>query len=132
MTLDELDEALTKLHLNLNNKEDLAIRDRILSLHGKSILKVRDKKCANCWMKEHNRCSKGCRLYLDSDDPVKVSKDYLTKPNDISIFPFLCLYMIPIYEEVTGRKDTMKELGKAFKQRWKQEKGSIDELPNYL
>ena len=132
MTLNELDEALTKLHLDLRNKEDLNIRDRILFLHGQSILKTKTHRCANCWMKEHNRCNPGCRLYLDSDDPVQVSKDYLSKPNDISLFPFLYLYMIPVYEEVTGRKDTMKELGKEFKQRWREEKGNVDELPNYL
>ena len=40
--------------------------------------------------------------------------------------------MIPVYEELTGNKDTMKQLGREFKKRWKEEKGSIDGLPNYL
>ena len=83
-------------------------------------------------MKEHGKCDERCNLYSISNDPVEASKAYLSSPNDISLFPFLYLYMIPVYEEVTGERDTMKNLGKAFKQRWKQEKGSVEELPNYL
>ena len=132
MTLSELDEALTKLHLDLENPADLEIRDKILARHGQSILDVKFKKCKDCWRKEHNLCNRGCGLYLDSEDPVEVSKMYLSRPNDINLFPFLYLYMIPVYEEITGNKDTMKQLGKQFKKRWKKENGSIDELPNYL
>lgn len=132
MTLNELDEALTKLHLNLANKADLEVRDKILARHGKAILDTKARRCQDCWLKEHGKCDKRCRLYLNSDNPVEVSKAYLSQPNDISLFPFLYLYMIPVYEEVTGQKDVMKQLGRAFKQRWKQEKGSIEDLPNYL
>lgn len=132
MTLNELDQALAKLHLDLTNKADLEVRDKILARHGRSILDTKAKRCKNCWLREHGKCDRGCRLYLDSENPVEVSKAYLSNPNDISIFPFLYLYMIPVYEEVTGNKDTMKMLGKAFKKRWKQEKGSIDEFPNYF
>ena len=132
MTLTELDEALTKLHLDLENPADMEIRDKILARHGQSILDTKKKRCKDCWLKEHNLCNEGCRLYLDSEDPIEVSKAYLSKPNDISMFPFLYLYMIPVYEEVTGSKDTMKQIGRAFKRRWKEEKGSIDGLPNYL
>lgn len=132
MTLNELDQALAKLHLDLTNKVDLEVRDKILARHGQSILDTKAKRCKNCWLREHGKCNRGCRLYLDSENPVEVSKAYLSNPNDISIFPFLYLYMIPVYEEVTGNKDTMKMLGKAFKKRWKQEKGSIDEFPNYF
>ena len=132
MTLDELNTALTQLHLDLTNPADVEVRDKILALHGQSILNAKKQRCKDCWLKEHGKCNEGCRLYLDSDNPVEVSKAYLSKPNDISLFPFLYLYMIPIYEEVTGNKDTMKMLGKAFKKRWKQEKGSIEGLPSYL
>ena len=132
MTITELDEALAKLHLDLENPADMEIRDKILARHGQSILDVKDMKCKDCWRKEHGLCNSGCRLYLDSDNPVEVSKAYLSKPNDINLFPFLYLYMIPVYEEVTGNKDTIKQIGKAFKRRWKAEKGSIDGLPNYL
>lgn len=132
MTLNELDQALAKLHLDLTNKADLEVRDQILARHGQSILDTKTKRCKNCWLREHGKCDRGCRLYLDSENPVEVSKAYLSNPNDISIFPFLYLYMVPVYEEVTGNKDTMKMLGNAFKKRWKQEKGSIDEFPNYF
>lgn len=132
MTLNELDEALTKLHLDLTNKADLEVRDKILARHGQSILDTKAKRCKDCWLKEHGKCNRGCRLYLNSDNPIEVSKAYLSQPNDISIFPFLYLYMIPVYEEVTGQKDTMKQLGKAFKQRWKKEKGSVEDFPNYF
>jgi len=127
MTITELDEALTKLHL-----ADLEVRDKILAHHGQSILNVKRKRCKDCWLKEHGKCGEMCELHLLSDDPVEVSKAYLSSPNDISIFPFLYLHMLPIYEEVTGNKDTMKLLGKAFKRRWKEEKGSTEDFPNYL
>ena len=132
MTLSELDEALTKLHLDLENPADLEIRDKILARHGQSILDVKFNKCKDCWRKEHNLCNKNCDFYSDSDNPIEVSKKYLSSPNDINLFPFLYLYMIPVYEEVTGSKDTMDSLRNAFKKRWKKEKESISELSNYL
>ena len=132
MTLEELDNALTKLHLDLTNPSDLAVRNKILARHGQSILDVKRQKCNDCWLKEHGKCNPGCRLYLKSDDPVEVSKDYLSHPNDISIFPFMYMYMIPVYEEVTGRQDTMEKIGNAFKHQWKKEKGDVKDFPSYI
>lgn len=132
MTLDELDNALVKLHLDLTNPADLEVRDQILARHGQSILDTKKLRCKDCWRKEHGKCNEGCGLYLHSDNPIEVSKAYLSKNNDISLFPFLCLYMIPVYEEVTGNKDTMKQLGQEFKRRWKEEKDETNNLPNYL
>lgn len=33
------------------------------------------------------------------------------------------MYMIPVYEEITGERDTMKLLAENFKKRWKKEHG---------
>ena len=132
MTLSELDGALTKLKLDMSTPEGQKLRDKILALHGKSILGAKVQRCANCWLKEHGRCNEGCELFTVSDDPVEASKDYLSKPNDTRLFPFLFLYMIPVYEEASGQKDTVKKLWRAFKERWKQEKGTAEDLPGYL
>ena len=66
------------------------------------------------------KCYQFCDLNNLPDDPVEVSKQYLSHPNDIKIFPFLCLYMVPVYEKLTGRKNTMQELAKEFDRRWKR------------
>ena len=60
-----------------------------------------------------------------SEDPIEVSKAYLGRPNDIQLFPFLCQFMIPVYEEVTGESNTMRMLLDEFKRRWKKRKKRV-------
>lgn len=48
------------------------------------------------------------------DDPVMASKQYISAPNDISTFPFICMYAIPIYEADTGEKNVMEKLQMSF------------------
>lgn len=121
MTLEELDEALVKLHLNLNSNAGQEARNRILERYGRTILDARSERCANCWQKEHGKCTPNCRLYMHTTDPVEVAKSYLSQPNDVNLFPFVCIYVIPLYEETTGETGTMEKLMKDFKRRWKAE-----------
>lgn len=57
------------------------------------------------------------------EDPIEVSKQYLSKPNDIELFPFICAYMVPVYEEITGETNTMRKLVEEFKRMWKKQYG---------
>ena len=132
MTLDELDVALNKLGLDVKgNPKDAAIRDEILIRHGRDFLQSKSKRCKDCWLKEHGKCGPMCQMYTPLEDPLEVSKAILSKFNNIKLFPFLFLYMIPVYEEVTGNKDTVKKIAREFKRRWKTEKGDAAGLPSF-
>ena len=123
MTLEELDAALMKLNLDTTTKEGEEIRDRILARHGKDILESRQLRCAHCWLKDNKgQCSPSCQVYGMADDPVAAAKTYLSRPNDISIFPYICLYAIPVYEEVSGVRGTMERIAEDFKRMWKKKK----------
>ena len=131
MTLQELDEALKKLGLDIQgNPVDMDARNLILVRYGNDILAGKKERCQNCWLKEHDKCGPRCPMYSKfNDNPLEAAKEYLSKPNNVQMFPFLCMYMIPVYEETTGNKGTMRELAKAFKEQWKKEHGNADGLP---
>ena len=132
MTLQELDDILQKLGLDIqNNPIDMDARNKILALHGKSILETKRNKCNNCWLKENNKCGNICPIYFKSDNPIDISKEYLSKPNDIDAFPFLVLYMVPIYEETTGRKNFMKDMAKTFKEQWLKTHKDAKNFPDF-
>ena len=132
MTLDELDDALLQTGLDVKgHPANLELRNKILARHGEDILLAKNMKCKDCWLREHGRCGANCKMHTTSDDPVEVSKEYLSKPNDIQLFPFLCMYMIPVYEESTGEKNMMQKLARGFKQRWIAEMGSAKDLPSF-
>jgi hypothetical protein len=59
-------------------------------------------------------------LYGLPEDPIEVSKMELERPNDIRIFPFICLYVIPVYEKLTGEKNTLEKIAKKYKNRLKR------------
>ena len=89
-------------------------------------------RCQNCWLREHDKCGPRCPMYSRFDDkPIEAAKEYLSKPNNVQMFPFMCMYVIPVYEETTGNKDTMKELARAFKEQWKNEHGNANGLPMF-
>lgn len=125
MTIEELDEALGKVGLDLTNPECQKIRNMVLALHGQSIVDSKSDRCGRCWYKENDKCSPACFFNTLPDDPVEVSKEYLLMPNNIQIFPFLYLYFIPVYEQLTGDTDLVKHLCQEFKKRYKKEHGTV-------
>ena len=120
MTIEELDKALEETGLDLSNPPDAKARDMILARHGNTILESKEKHCSRCWFKENNRCSQFCFFYNLPSDPVEVSKKYLKTPNNIQLFPFMCMFMIPVYEELTGRHGTMDAMRKEFKRLYRK------------
>jgi hypothetical protein len=44
----------------------------------------------------------------------------LNGPNDIKIFPFICLYVVPVYEQLTGKTNTLQEMEKQFERLMKR------------
>ena len=117
MTLEELDNILTKVFgFDLNYEECRNVRDVILETHGRSLLEERSQRCSKCWFKEHGGCSNLCPIYGKPDSPIEASKEYLSKPNDISVFPFVCLFVVPVYENVSGRTGVMEEFNKRYKE----------------
>ena len=92
----------------------------------------KEDRCSKCWLKDNVGCSDRCEFKNMSSDQFEVGMNHISMRNDIDLMQFIFMFVIPVYEEVTGNKDTMKQIGKAFKRRWKAEKGSIDGLPNYL
>ena len=133
MTLSELDEALKKLGLDIQgNPVDMDARNLILVRYGNDILAGKKERCQNCWLREHDKCGPRCPMYSKfNDNPLEAAKEYLNRPNNVQMFPFMCMYVIPVYEETTGNKDTMRELSRAFKEQWKKEHGSADGLPMF-
>ena len=83
----------------------------------------RKEICERCWLRQNKGCNSQCQYHSDSTDPIEVSKEFLMSQNDVSIFPFLCMFVIPLYERETGERDTMKKITSAYKKRWKQEHG---------
>lgn len=126
MTLEELDDVLRKTNLNLDHPKGKEIRDEILRLHGQNLMVSKRSRCRHCWFKDNGRCNPGCELYCESEDPIDMSKHYLSRPNDISPFVFFCRYIVPIYEKETGAKDVLKKYTKHFKERWKKEHGDSE------
>lgn len=92
-------------------------RNQVLALHGQSILNSKKERCERCWFRENNRCGGDCEMYNLPSDPVEASKRYLSHQNNIQIFPFLCMYMVPVYEKLTGSKNTMEKILKTYVQR---------------
>ncbi len=123
---------MTKLGLDIQgNPVDMDARNLILVRYGTDILAGKKERCQNCWLREHDKCGPRCPMYSFNDNPLEAAKEYLGRPNNVQMFPFMCMYVIPVYEETTGNKDTMRELAKAFKKQWKKEHGSADGLPMF-
>ena len=120
MTLEELDAALEKTGLDLTNPPVLEARNMVLEMHGQSIIKSRGDLCSRCWYKENGKCYAGCPMYGLPDDPVEASKRVLQGRNDIQLFPFLMMYMIPVYEKLTGDKGIVERMRKEYKKMYKK------------
>ena len=131
MTLEELDKALEKTGLDLSNPPDMEARNRVLARYGRDILASKSERCAHCWHRENNRCTPYCSLYSIPSDPVEASIQRLSKPNDIQIFPFICTYMVPVYEEMTGQKNVLESIAKEYKRRWKQKQKQSQEQSQF-
>ena len=109
------------MNLDFNNPADVEVRDMILRLHGQSLIDAKKAKCKTCWYKENGRCNPGCDIYAIGTDPIEASKGYLSRPNNVQVFPFVCKYVVPIYEKTTGDKGFMDRLKKQISNRWKKE-----------
>ena len=132
MTLEELDEMLVQLKLNMDCEEGLAIKDKILRKFGAHILGSKTTRCNNCWYKEHKGCSSSCELYGLPSDPLEASKSYLARPNDVNMFSFFCLFVVPVYEDVTGEHGTMEKLYKLFSKMWTRKYGMPKSPMQYI
>lgn len=127
MTLEELDDALKKLGLDIDSDEGKNTRNVILGLYGKSILNSKNERCLHCWMKETNQCGKYPCEYIDiSNDAVDVAINYLSNRNDVNLFSFICMFVIPVYERTTGNTNMMKQIEDAYRKQWKKEFGEIE------
>jgi hypothetical protein len=117
MTLEELDKALeTVFALDFNDPACVGIRDRILESYGRSLLNSRDTMCSRCWIKGKKGCQKHCRYNLPLE-PIQAARQYLGSPNDVNVFPFLCMFVIPLYEKETGNTGTLAKLAKSIKRK---------------
>lgn len=116
MTIEELDNALRKLGLDIDCQAGKDIRSRILAMHGQGVLESKIQKCANCWLKSNKGiCPDSCAYKDMPDDPAKASEAYLSRPNNVDMMPFIFLYVIPVYEETTGQKDTIKHIAEDYR-----------------
>ena len=116
MTLEELDKVLVEVFgFDFKYDECNKLKDLILKEHGNHLLNMKEDRCSKCWIKENKGCSDKCALKHMPTDPVKASTGVLSSPNDISIFPFVCQYVVPIYEKVTGKKDLMKVMYEEYR-----------------
>ncbi len=123
MTLDELDDVLRKMNLDLSVPQGQAIRDRILADYGKDMLKANSERCSRCWLKENNQCHDTCPVKTTSDNPLIAARDYLSKPNNVNLMSFVSLFVIPVYEEITGDKDFLNRLHKSYMAIWSKTYG---------
>lgn len=115
MTLEELDMVLEKTGLDLSNPADVEAKNMVLELYGESILASRKERCERCWYRENGKCNSGCDIYGLPSDPLEAGIEYLKKPNDVEPFPFICMFVVPIYERITGKKDTMEKMVREYK-----------------
>lgn len=83
--------------------------------------KSKEAICSRCWFKEQGKCNKICKYSRFKDNPIEIAHDYLSEINDVRLFPFLCQYVIPIYEKTTGNTGIMEKICKMFKKRLKKE-----------
>lgn len=125
MTIEELDEALRVLNLDIDCDEGKAIRARILKKFGAHLLENREKVCQNCWTRTNMGCSNDCQLFDLPNDTLETALRYLKMRNDINRTAFVCMFVVPVYEEVSGKTGTMEEIYKIFGQMWKKKYGHL-------
>lgn len=127
MTLEELDNALKKLGLDIESDAGKNTRNDILGLYGRSILNSKKERCLHCWMKETNQCGKfPCEYIGIPDDEVDVAVNYLSNRNDVNLFSFICMFVIPVYERTTGNENVMGKIEEAYRKQWLKEFGQQD------
>jgi hypothetical protein len=133
MTLEELDDALTEVFgLDFSKPECVAIRDRILTSYGTTLISEKKTICERCWRREHGKCTQECRYRNIEDVPIEASKEYLGRTNDVKLFPFICLYVIPLYEHDTGERDTLKKINQNYRKRMKMKLKMTETTENHL
>ena len=124
MTLEELDNALKKLGLDIESDAGKNTRNAILGLYGRSILNSKNERCLHCWMKETNQCGKfPCEYIGIPDDEVDVAVKHLSNRNDVNLFSFICMFVIPVYERTTGNENVMDKIEEAYRKQWIKEFG---------
>ena len=69
-------------------------------------------------MKKNGRCNESCPHNTSNRNPIDVARNYLSNPNDVNVFPFFCMFVIPLYERETGERDTMKKIAIDFRRAW--------------
>lgn len=73
-----------------------------------------------------------CEMNLLTNDPLKDAINSLSRYNDINLVSFICMYIIPVYEEDTGETGLMYRLASEFKKRWRKEFGEDKSDVGYL
>ena len=123
MTLAELDDVLDRFGLDFESKEGLAIRDRILSDYGQSIIDSKPERCLHCQFRRNGmKCTMWCDMIDLPSDPKEVALKFINGRNSIQVFPFMCQFVIPVYEETSGETGVMDRIKDSFFKRWKEEK----------
>ena len=131
MTLEGLDEALRVLNLDIDCEEGMAIRNRILRKFGAHLLENKEGVCQKCWMKDNMGCSNDCQMFDLPNDTLEAAIKYLNSNNDINRTAFVCMFVVPVYEEVSGKTGTMEELYKIFGRLWKKKYGKTEKNSEY-
>lgn len=124
MTLEELDNALSKLGLDVNSESGKNSKNRVITRYGRYILESKKDMCLRCWFRENNKCSNDCFMYTISDNPYDAGVAYLTNKNNVDLFSFIIMFVIPQYEEDTGQSGTLDRLSDSFRRKYRKEFGS--------
>lgn len=123
MTLEELDSTLKKnFGVDVNTPEGREVRNKILILHGNGVIAAKTQRCSICWMKEKRGiCPESCEYHDISDDPLSSSETYLSHPNNVDLTAFMFHYGVPVFEDITGDRDIIKNIVKDVRKMQKKE-----------
>ena len=122
MTLEDLDKVLVDVFkLDFSYPECVDMKNEILRNYGFNILDSRKWTCKQCWRKQHMGCQEQCVYHgMRDEDPIGAATKYLSFPNDVHVLPFVCIYIVPIYERVTGKSGIIDEIKNMFKHHLKR------------
>ena len=71
-------------------------------------------------MRQNKGCVQSCKYKLLSDNPLEAARQILQAENQIGGFRFACMYVIPVYEKLTGTSGMMDQMKRKYKKMWKR------------
>ena len=81
----------------------------------------KEDRCSKCWLKDNVGCSDRCEFKNMSSNQFDVGMNHISMRNDIDLMQFIFMFVIPVYEEVTGQKNVVEGLKEAYSKRWRKE-----------